>query len=506
MSVRVSFIEENGLTLFFQATPEGKLVEVSSLISALTGLTDESQETLQAAFQQVCSQGRPVECTISLKGVERQLQISLTSATSPTTEAERRLNEAQRVAQIGSWEFEIETGVISWSPETFRLFGFDPALGEPDYPSHLNRHHPEDRARLAQAVEQAITQGTPYDLELRVVLESGELRWMHCLGTVARNTDGKIVRLLGTSQDITERKLREHMVEEMLELMPHIAFLIDVQGHVHLYNGYFYAFTGIPRQLPPAEVRWQHFLLEEELPRLQELVGTLTTRTEPFEFEVSLRRADGERRWHLMRVVPVVGGATRQRRFIVTGTDIAERRTQEEALHQSNSHLAALATTDALTGVGNRRALDERLLAEWERAHRYQHPLSVILLDVDHFKSYNDTFGHSQGDDVLRRLGGLLIANMRKADFVARYGGEEFLVVLPHTEGEPALVWAERLRELIENLPWPLRTITASFGVATWQPDPAETTLESLSAAADTALYRAKRTRNCVCHYDLAVE
>ncbi len=102
-------------------------------------------------------------------------------------------------------------------------------------------------------------------------------------------------------------------------------------------------------------------------------------------------------------------------------------------MREANAQLAALAVTDGLTGLKNHRAFKERLAEEFHRAARYQLPFALLLLDVDHFKTYNDAFGHPAGDDVLRRVGVLLRENVRDTDFAARYGGEEVVVLLPFT-------------------------------------------------------------------------
>lgn len=152
---------------------------------------------------------------------------------------------------------------------------------------------------------------------------------------------------------------------------------------------------------------------------------------------------------------------------------------------------AGEARVDALTGIANRRALEEALAAELSRASRFGHELAIVLLDLDHFKETNDLHGHAAGDLLLREVGGLLAATARQGDTVGRLGGEEFVAVLPETDLEGARLFAERLRlgvaaRRIEGI----RT-SASCGVATLLPDD---TVESLLAAADEALYRAKQS------------
>lgn len=156
-----------------------------------------------------------------------------------------------------------------------------------------------------------------------------------------------------------------------------------------------------------------------------------------------------------------------------------------------------LATIDGLTGLLNHRHLQERLRKELERAARYHHTLSVLMLDVDGFKQFNDTFGHPQGDVLLQSIAEILRQNVRGADIVGRYGGEEFLIVLPETARDDAYVLAERIRAAVEAAWFPTGdgyavNKTVSIGVASY-PDDA-TTPDQLVQHADAALYRAKRS------------
>jgi diguanylate cyclase (GGDEF)-like protein len=170
---------------------------------------------------------------------------------------------------------------------------------------------------------------------------------------------------------------------------------------------------------------------------------------------------------------------------------------EKNALARANATLSGLATTYSLTGVRNHRAFQEQLNRDWFAAVRHNEPLSLILLDVDRFKEYNDAFGHPAGDDILRTVGSLLREVANESDCVARYGGEEFVLILPQTGLHAAIAIAERLRAGFEQTEWPNRPITASFGVATLtaaMPD-----ARTLIRTADEALYQAKANgRNCV--------
>jgi two-component system cell cycle response regulator len=167
-----------------------------------------------------------------------------------------------------------------------------------------------------------------------------------------------------------------------------------------------------------------------------------------------------------------------------------------ESTMADNRRLEVMANTDPLTAVLNRRALTERLASELERVKRYDATVSVLLIDIDHFKRVNDNYGHLVGDDVLMDVGALLQSAVRSVDVVARYGGEEFVIALPETGLAGATAFAERIRELVEAHTFAhaggsdLR-LTASIGVASF-PSPGLETVEDLLAKADQALYRAK--------------
>jgi diguanylate cyclase (GGDEF)-like protein len=159
--------------------------------------------------------------------------------------------------------------------------------------------------------------------------------------------------------------------------------------------------------------------------------------------------------------------------------------------------LQELANHDGLTGIANRRAFDETLKLEWRRAMRENQPLALLMVDVDHFKHYNDNYGHLAGDECLKKVATAMSDEMQRAsDVVARYGGEEFAVILPNCTLEGAMVVAEKLRHAMEKQGIPfvnseLGHVTVSIGVATVVPTPAGDSWQLISTA-DAALYRAK--------------
>ncbi|MFP3854335.1 MAG: GGDEF domain-containing protein [Anaerolineales bacterium] len=165
-----------------------------------------------------------------------------------------------------------------------------------------------------------------------------------------------------------------------------------------------------------------------------------------------------------------------------------------QQLAEAEERLRILATVDDLTQAFNRRQLLALAQLEWERAERYQRELSLAILDIDHFKRINDSYGHQLGDRVLRQISQLCQSELRRPDRLGRYGGEEFILLLPETGAQEAVVVAERLRQSIENhnflTPSGKVGITASFGVATLSSKTPD--IDALLRYADEALYIAK--------------
>lgn len=242
---------------------------------------------------------------------------------------------------------------------------------------------------------------------------------------------------------------------------------------------------------------------------------------------MGLPRSGGGLIWVSVNAKPLFGDSPDTPVAVVaTFSDVTERRRAEEQiaaqmtqiqdyavvleskaqeLETLNIELEALALHDGLTGLSNRRAFGHRISLEISRAARYGHPLSLLLLDVDAFKDYNDTYGHVAGDEVLRHLAQVMEAQGRETDFYARYGGEEFVVILPSTDAEGTLVVAERLRILVEEETWPGRPVTISLGAATLQPSMQNE--DEFICAADRALYAAKNAgRNRSVHFSAVAQ
>jgi diguanylate cyclase (GGDEF)-like protein len=182
-------------------------------------------------------------------------------------------------------------------------------------------------------------------------------------------------------------------------------------------------------------------------------------------------------------------------------------------LDTANQELKRLSASDGLTGIANRRFFDDHLAREWRRARRGSGEIALLMCDVDHFKAFNDTYGHQPGDDCLRQIAQTLSRSMERAsDIAARYGGEEFAVILPDTPLAGARIVAEKIRMAVHNLNLahsgsPYSRITLSIGVAALNPADCAGEPQILIEAADRALYRAKSAgRNIVCYHEPELE
>ncbi len=213
--------------------------------------------------------------------------------------------------------------------------------------------------------------------------------------------------------------------------------------------------------------------------------------TQPFRGQM-LSQSGGPEREFDYAFLCLPGGAV-----VCTARDVTERNQarRDAAAHlaeltEANALLEALASTDGVTGLLNHRSLHERLAEEFVRASRHGQPLSVLMLDLDHFKAINDTQGHLAGDDALRALAGVMRQAARETDILGRSGGDEFVVILPQTDGAGALPVGERIRATVEAANGPLNGVTVSVGVCFLHTG--HTNYAALMHGVDAALYRSK--------------
>jgi diguanylate cyclase (GGDEF)-like protein/PAS domain S-box-containing protein len=309
----------------------------------------------------------------------------------------------------------------------------------------------------------------------------------------------------------------EHEIRRLaVESSPVATLVVDAGGVIVLANraaGDLFgldpgAMRGQPIEgLLPEDVRERHAGYRREFAEHP------TARPMGRQRDLHARRSDGT-------IVPVEVGLspvpTPDGVFVVCAlVDLSERKqaerrllTQAEELERANEALTELASTDSLTALWNRRAFLEQLDIRLEQAVRSARTLSVLIVDIDHFKPYNDEFGHLAGDEILQRAARLLRERTRRSDFLARIGGEEFGVILHEADRGGAVRAAEYLRAAVDGAPWPRRRITVSVGAATVRfasavPRPPSPPRSQVLSLADQALYYSKEQgRNRVTHVE----
>lgn len=343
---------------------------------------------------------------------------------------------------------------------------------------------------IALALETKCTKHIEYSLTI-----GGEILWFSANISPMNET-----QIVWVSRDITERKSAEVQLTQaeknyrgIFENAIEGIFQTDKTGHYLSANPALAKIYGYesPTEMMGHLTDIAHQLYVDE-GRRNDFAQLLANYNDVTKFESQVRRKDGTVIWISENARAVRNADNEILYYEGSVEDITERKLQEALLsdqqarlQEINLQLQALATLDGLTGLKNHRAMQEKFVLECERAMQEKRPLSVLLLDVDKFKDYNDSFGHPAGDAVLKQLAIVLKENARDTDFVARYGGEEFAVILTGASREGALASAERFRRSIEGAKWPKRAITASLGVATFDPTIASKSEVKIEAKTD---------------------
>lgn len=372
----------------------------------------------------------------------------------------------------------------------------------------------EDQSVAEEALHRTLETGNSATFAVRCRSKSGETLWIETHATLMTNAEGHAVGLRGVSVDVTQRKLADESIAEQQRLLHSIYESSSaLMGVAELKNGRLHRAWGnraardILRIAPfDSDGEPSPLVIGDptSLSRFEENCAECLRTGASLSYE-SLAVTEQGQRWLLVTLTPLADTGSSATRISVIADDITERKTREAEVRLSlieasqarvqltmaNTELDTLARTDGLTGLWNHRHFRERLKAEVRISRKRRHPLSVILLDVDHFKRYNDSFGHLEGDVALVRIAATLRNCVRSVDVVARYGGEEFAIILPKTDYEGALTLAERVRVEVERVPWAKRTLTVSIGVGSLcREAPAAA---DLVAAADESLYISKR-------------
>ncbi len=367
---------------------------------------------------------------------------------------------------------------------------------------------PGSRGRQLLADEQALlTHRGSFHGVIDSNLRDGQMRWFQSSKTLVTDADDQVIGLVGITRDITDERRQHKAVEDAAELwslvlsqMADGVALFDRDANFVFCNEQHHRLFEATRDVRTPGVSLRH-IIETGVARgaqsppegltvdawIDDIIeGLLQQRDE------EMPAPDGGWLAIRNREIPGIG-------FVSVATDITAIRETQHDLAELTDRLTALAATDPLTGLANRRALDESFSREMARSERQNTWISAIMVDVDRFKRYNDLYGHAAGDTCLKRVAELMrSAAARPTDIVARYGGEEFCIILPETDEAGAMVIAERLRRAVMDAALPhagsdTGIVTISLGMASYAPGQSRRTCEDLLIQADRALYTAKR-------------
>ncbi len=416
---------------------------------------------------------------------------------------------------------DAEGFITAWNPAAERLFGYssEEAIGK----TPLIILEPATAPQLIGQIRMATRQHGQWQGIVCYRRKDGGGGVLQAISIPLYDEQGVFVGRLGIGrvpggQEPVSPDLKAALFQlnAITETIPLGIFMTDPQGRCLYANPACQRITGMTFE-ETLNDGWAKAIHPDDREKVTESWSLASQCGAVFESEPRFVHRDG-RTLHTRMCARQIMDGDRLLGYVATVEDITERKNaeallreqteqirnfalrmamQNEQLEASARKLENLAATDGLTELKNHRAFQKRLEMEALRTERYGAPLSLLLLDIDRFKEYNDTYGHPAGDHALKEVAGKLASFIRDTDFAARYGGEEFAIILPETENAGALALAERVRVAVSEIVHVLRPLTVSIGVATWSARACDR--QSLITRADRALYAAKRAGgNCV--------
>ncbi|NEX19634.1 EAL domain-containing protein [Thiorhodococcus mannitoliphagus] len=405
-------------------------------------------------------------------------------------ETEEHLYLALRLSGTAIWEWFTDSDLVMWSEEMAPIWGLPSGSSRGTLEQLDARVHPGDLPRWRESLRACVEDGVGHGLELRVVWPDGSIHWLATYGDAVRGEDGRATRLAGVARDNTELRQAEDEQARFFGLSLHLFLIAGLDGIIRRVNPAWTELLGYRQDELVAHHLLDHLHPEDVDSTRAEIQALLQGRDSHY-FENRYRCKDGSLRtlaWSA--TAPADSGL-----IYAAAQDITERRVAEQALHESQRRLEAMAYYDHLTGLPNRRLLLDRLEQVIAVADREGSRLAVCYLDLDDFKPINDHCGHEVGDNLLRAVADRLVGSVRPNDTVARWGGDEFALLLTDLEGPSAcahilgrVLLSLGESRLIEGQPNP---VSASIGATLYPEDHGDA--DSLLRHADHAMYLAKQ-------------
>lgn len=405
----------------------------------------------------------------------------------------------------GHWHVDFRDQSVFWSPEVFRMHGYDPEERQPTLAEALSMFHLDDQERVSSMVSDAIERREPFSFVARILRQDGDIRRVRAVGRVKHNEDSQPAWLFGVLQDITEEWLEQshrRRLGRVIEQTAEIILMTDAQGHIEWANP---AFTRVSGYSPNEYTGQKPSVLLQGPDTSQDTISFMRRKlelAEAFNTEVLNYSQTGRPYWIRLSCHADYDEDGRHVGFSSIQIDVTEEKNtllqlerEVERRKAAEAEYLYLANHDSLSGLHNRRYFFEEAEKEIRRCLRYSTPVSMLFIDFDQFKAINDHYGHEAGDKVIEAFGGLCKKMLREHDLIARLGGEEFAALLPETPLMAATGVADRLREAFQQLPVSISKgtihVTASIGVT--EANPEDETVQSLINRADRALLMAKQ-------------
>ena len=405
------------------------------------------------------------------------------------------MKKAQLIAHFGSWEWDIQTNALAWSDEVYRIFGLSPQQFEASYEALLERIHPDDKEDFVNAVNATVVNNQPYDIEHRIVQLDGTVRFVHERGEVYRNQQGEAINMVGTVRDISKEKAADNELRLADNVFSHASEAIlvtDTKNNILRVNEAFTTITGYSKEEAVGNSPKDLLNSGYHNKQFYQAFWSKLIKTGDWEGEIMDRRKNGETfpAYHRISTVKNDLGETIQ--FISIFSDVTEKK-------RASEHIQYLAQYDQLTKLPNRMLFNDRLQQAITRAKRAEKIVGLMFLDLDRFKTVNDTLGHHIGDLLLQKVCQRLIGTVRAQDTVARLGGDEFTIILEDlTLAEDAANVADKLLSALQEklvIDDNEIFIGGSIGISVFPADGDST--ETMVKNADMAMYQAKqRGRN----------